>query len=294
MKVIRSLVVLGLIGGAAGWVLTAPQPLPASALEGLTGDPVRGETIFAAAGCASCHVAADAPAADLPVLAGGQRFETAFGTFVAPNISPSPEGVGDWTDLELVSATMTGVSPEGAHFFPAFPYDAYSKAEPQDMLDLVAYLRTLPADATPSGAHELGFPFNIRRAVGGWKLLFASDQWVLADAPTPQVERGRYLVEALGHCAECHTPRNALGGLNRSDWLAGGPNPDGEGTIPNITPGKLTWTENDIAYYLETGFTPDFDSVGGSMAHVVRNTARLMPEDRLAIAAYLKAVPAVE
>jgi mono/diheme cytochrome c family protein len=162
------------------------------------------------------------------------------------------------------------------------------------MLDLVAYLRTLPADATPSGAHELGFPFNIRRAVGGWKLLFASDQWVLADAPTPQVERGRYLVEALGHCAECHTPRNALGGLNRSDWLAGGPNPDGEGTIPNITPGKLTWTENDIAYYLETGFTPDFDSVGGSMAHVVRNTARLTPEDRLAIAAYLKAVPAVE
>ncbi|NCO87460.1 MAG: cytochrome c, partial [Rhodobacterales bacterium] len=135
-------------------------------------------------------------------------------------------------------------------------------------------------------------PFNIRRAVGLWKVLFRSDAFVVTGALTPQQARGRYLAEALGHCGECHTPRNALGGLDRTRWLAGAPNPSGEGRIPDITPGRLQWTEAGIAEYLKSGFTPDFDTAGGEMAEVVRNTARLTDADRAAIAAYLKIVPA--
>ena len=130
--------------------------------------------------------------------------------------------------------------------------------------------------------------------MGGWKLLFRSDNWVLAEAATPQIERGRYLVESLGHCGECHTPRNMLGGLDRSRWMAGADNPSGEGGIPGIAPGALNWSESEIAYFLESGFTPEFDTAGGEMAEVIRNTSRLSPEDRAAIAAYLKAIPAVE
>ena len=169
---------------------------------------------------------------------------------------------------------------------------SYARMEPGDIVSLHAFMATLPASATPSQPHEVGFPFNIRRSVGGWKLLFANSDWVVDKALSPEEQRGRYLVEALGHCGECHTPRNVLGATQRGDWLAGAPDPSGKGKIPDITPGKLDWSLNDIAYYLESGLTPDFDSVGGSMAEVVTNMSQLTKEDRLAIAAYLKVVPA--
>ena len=282
-----------LLAGAVFW-LTGPDRLDPAHYAGLSGNQAAGEAVFIAAGCASCHVAPDTvPDPEAPVLAGGQAFVTAFGTFHAPNISSDPAaGVGNWSDADLLNAIMRGVSPGGAHYYPAFPYDAYAKADPQEMVDLVAYLRTLPADATPSLPHDIGFPFSIRRAVGLWKLLFRSDDWVMAEAASPEIARGRQLVEALGHCGECHTPRNALGGLDRSRWLAGAANPGGTGRIPGISPGILTWSSEEIAYYLETGFTPDFDTAGGEMAAVIRNsTARLPAGDRAAIAAYLKALP---
>lgn len=300
MKALVWLVLFALIGVGVAWVLSGPDRVDAARFAGLEGDAAAGKAVFIAAGCAACHAAPGAapgaaPDPDLPVLAGGRAFATDFGTFHAPNISADPvAGLGGWSDGDLLNAIMRGVSPGGAHYYPTLPYDAYAKASPQDMVDLVAYLRTLPADATPSLPHDVGFPFSIRRAVGLWKLMFRSDDWVLAEAATPEVERGRYLAEALGHCGECHTPRNALGGLDRSRWLAGGPSPDGEGRIPGIAPGLLSWSEGDIAYYLESGLTPDFDSAGGAMAEVIRNTSRLPPEDRAAIAAYLKAIPAVE
>lgn len=294
MRALLAVLVLVLLGAGVAWWLTAPDPVPSAELDGLVGDAGRGRVLFAAAGCAGCHVAPDSAATDAPVLSGGQAFLSDFGTFHAPNISPSAEGIGDWTDAEIINAAARGVSPSGQHYYPAFPYTSYVNADLQDLADIVAHIRTLPPSDVASLPHDVPFPFNVRRSLGGWKLLFLDESWVLDGDLDPSVERGRYLVEALGHCGECHTPRNALGGLRRDQWLAGAPDPAGDGRIPNITPAALDWSEAEIAAMLQSGFTPEFDTVGGSMAEVVRNTAQLADEDRLAIAAYLKAVPGVE
>lgn len=295
MRIMRWLVVLGLVGAGGLYVLARPNPLSAAAVENLTGDAARGEQVFWAAGCASCHMADKAEGEAQLVLSGGQRFPSDFGTFIAPNISQDPEhGIGNWSLLDLTNALTRGVSPQGEHYYPAFPYASYAKMQLQDVADLYAFLKTLPADATPSGQHELGFPFSRREAVGVWKLMFLSDDWALPGNLTPTAARGRYIAEALAHCGECHTPRNSLGGLDTARWLAGAPNPSGDGRIPNITPEALGWTAPDIVQYLTTGFTPDYDSVGGHMAHVVENMARLPESDRQAVAAYLLAVPSVQ
>lgn len=294
-KATSGLALLVVLGAGAGWVLSAPAvPMAETALAGLTGDATRGAVVFAVAGCASCHAAPDAAYSLSPVLAGGQTFASDFGTFIAPNISPDPvNGIGAWSDAEIINAAQQGVTPDGRHLYPAFPYVSYGKASLQDMLDLVTFWRTLPTADTPSQPHQVGFPFSIRRAVGLWKVLFDTSDFVVQGDLTPEQIRGRYLVEALGHCAECHTPRNILGGLDSSHWLGGAPNPSGDGRIPNITPGRLTWSESDIAEFLKSGFTPEFDTAGGEMAEVVRNTGQLSDADRAAIAAYLKIVPAI-
>jgi mono/diheme cytochrome c family protein len=289
----RLLLVVVVLGLAGLMLITRPVTSDPADFAGVTGDPLRGEAVFRASGCAACHAAPGAEGAAKLVLAGGLPFRTAFGTFHAPNISSDPEqGIGGWSVADLDSAMRHGTSPTGEHYYPAFPYTSYIHATRQDVADLHAYLLTLPPSASPSLPHQLGFPFDQRWLLGGWKLLYLSPDWVVAGDLTPAETRGRYLVEGLGHCAECHTPRNALGGRDTGRWLAGGPNPDGPGTIPNITPGALTWSEADIVNYLTTGFTPEYDSVGGSMADVVENMALLPPEDRAAIAAYLKRVPA--
>lgn len=287
--------VCALVGAAAGWLLTRPAPLDPEFGADLTGDPDAGALVFAAGGCVSCHAVPEAEAEEKLILAGGLAFPSDFGTFYAPNISSDPDaGIGGWSLPEFARALQAGVSPEGQHYYPAFPYTAYTHMTPQDVTNLWAYMQSLPADATPSKPHDVGFPFNIRRSLGGWKMLFASDDYVLTGDLSDQVQRGRYLVEGLAHCGECHTPRNALGGLDRSAWLGGAPNPSGKGRIPNITPGVLEWSEADIVEYLTSGFTPDFDSAGGEMAEVVSNMAQLPDADRAAIAAYLKAVAAVD
>lgn len=293
-RLLLSAAALAALGGAVFWVVTMPDPLTGADVAGLQGDAARGEAVFWAAGCASCHMAPDAKGAEELVLAGGQRFASPFGTFLAPNISPDPvQGIGGWTLQDFAGAVMRGVSPDGSHYFPAFPYNAYNKMEMADLADLKAFMDTLPASSAPSQAHEVPFPFNIRRSLGGWKFLFENRDWVLAGDLPPAETRGRYIVEALAHCGECHTPRNALGGLQRDQWLAGAADPSGKGRIPNITPAKLEWSEDEIAEYLTSGFTPAFDSVGGHMVHVVENMARLPESDRAAVAAYLKRVPAI-
>lgn len=290
------LIGLAVVGLAVFWVVTRPHPRDMGPYAGLTGDKVHGAQVFWASGCASCHMAPKAEGDAQLVLAGGQKFATQFGTFYAPNISPDPEnGIGGWDIATFVHSIQDGITPEGAHTYPAMPYNDYSHMVPQDVVDLKAFLDGLPQSATPSVDHAVAFPFNIRRTLGGWKLLFGTAGWVMPDAvaTTPQLQRGRYIVEAMAHCGECHTPRNLLGGLRKSAWLSGAPLPDGPGKVPNITPAKLDWKDADIAAYLKTGFTPDFDVVGGSMAHVVQNLARLPDADVAAIVAYLKATPAV-
>lgn len=288
----RPLLWIGLVGLGVAFFVTQPRTLPDTFLAApdgtgeLQGDPDNGAFVFASAGCSSCHTGDAAQA-----LAGGKAFVSDFGTFYAPNISTHPtEGIGSWSRSELANAIVAGVSPDGAHYYPAFPYTSYNKMTAQDVADLIEHLRSLPADATPSRPHDVSFPFNIRRSIGGWKLLFASENWVMQGDLDATLERGRYLVEATGHCAECHTPRNALGALNKGQWMRGAPNPSGEGRIPSIHPDDLGWSAQDIAIYLDSGFTPDFDTVGGSMADVVDNTAKLTADDRDAIAAYLTAL----
>ncbi|SFQ54717.1 Cytochrome c, mono-and diheme variants [Roseivivax halotolerans] len=291
-KALAPLAILLLIAGGALW-LTQPATVDAAEYDDLTGDPERGETVFIAAGCASCHYAPGAEDEARLILSGGQSFETEFGTFRAPNISPSPEaGIGNWMLAEFASAVTLGTAPDGSHYYPAFPYTAYTRLAPQDVADLWTHMQTLPASDAASEPHDLRFPYSIRASLGGWKALYLSDDWVMQDPEDETLERGRQLVEALAHCGECHTPRDALGGLDTSRWLSGAPNPSGDGQIPGISPSELDWSETDIAYYLETGFTPDYDSVGGHMVPVVNNFAQLPESDRQAVAAYLKALPA--
>ncbi|MEI6098939.1 MAG: cytochrome c [Alphaproteobacteria bacterium] len=295
-RMVTGLAGLAVLCLGAASVLTMTHPRDMGPFSGLTGDKVHGEQVFWASGCASCHMAPKAEGDAQLVLAGGQAFATQFGTFHAPNISPDPDqGIGGWDIATFVHSIQDGISPEGEHVYPAMPFSAYSHMVPQDVVDLKAFLDGLPPSATASVDHDLAFPYNIRRTLGIWKLLFAKQDWVMPDsvATSPQLQRGRYIVEAMAHCGECHTPRNALGGLNRAAWLSGAPLPDGPGRVPNITPAKLTWSDTDIAAYLSTGFTPDFDVVGGSMAHVVANMGKLPETDVAAIVAYLKATPAV-
>lgn len=288
---IKLLALCAVLGAGGAWVLTRPATLPVDFAAGHVPDSANGALVFAAAGCASCHAAPDATGDAKLTLAGGYSFASDFGTFYAPNISPAPQGIGGWTLPDFARAITKGVSPQGQHYYPAFPYTAYSHMTDGDVADLFVYMQGLPASDTASKAHDVGFPFNIRRALGLWKVMFGDDDFVLTEAATPTLERGRYLVEALAHCGECHTPRNALGGLDRSAWLSGAPNPSGKGRIPDITPAGLDWSESDLVYYFESGFTPDYDSAGGSMAAVVNNLAQLPESDRVAIAAYLKALP---
>ncbi len=295
MRLIRYLILLVLVGAAVFWYVTRPDMVVEADVAGLSGNAIRGEAVFWATGCASCHMAKDAKGDAQLLLSGGQRFVTEFGTFLAPNISSDPEqGIGDWTLLALANAITKGVSPWDTHYYPALPYASYTKLALQDVADLHSFLGTLPASTSPSQPHEVGFPFSWRRILGGWKFLFVSRDWVVAGDLTPPQRRGRYLVEAMAHCGECHTPRNALGGMDKGRWLAGVTDSSGKEVFPNITPAALEWSEPEIVEYLTTGFTPDYDSVGGEMTHVVENMARLPESDRAAIAAYLKLVPPVE
>ena len=193
---------------------------------------------------------------------------------------------------------LHGVSPEGEHYYPAFPYVSYSRMLVEDVVDLKAYLDTLPLSDRANEAHDLPFPFSIRRGLGIWKRLYLDGRAVIALPDADELTlRGRYLVEGPGHCAECHTPRNLLGGFVRGKWLAGAPNPDGDGRIPNITPhksGLAKWETVDIVEYLSSGFMPDYDVVGSSMAEVVDNTAHLSETDRTAIAQYLQRIPGID
>jgi len=296
---VRRIFPLVLLAGVAAlgvfWWLSAPPVRWAPGTIAYTPSPQNGEIIFNAGGCSSCHAVPNQP--DRTRLGGGLAIPSPFGTFYAPNISQDPtNGIGRWSEADFVNAVKKGISPEGEHYFPAFPYTSYSHATVQDVRDLFAYLKTLPAVPGKVRDHDLPFPFNIRRNVGIWKLLFMDGRLFVPDqARSPSWNRGAYLVNSFGHCAECHSPRNFLGGIIASQRFAGGPDPDGKGWVPNITrKGLSDWSDKDIAYFLESGMTPDGDSAGGSMVAVIKNTSQLPAADRAAIAEYVKQLAPVE
>jgi mono/diheme cytochrome c family protein len=302
MKRALSAIVLLLIAGALGfWILTAPATWAALRGDGALaatrpGDAARGERLFYAGGCSSCHAVPGQE--DKTKLGGGLALTSPFGTFHVPNISSdAKDGIGAWSDADFIRAMREGLSPDGRHYYPAFPYTSYQRMSPDDLADLHAFLKTLPAVQGRVPDHELHFPFNIRRTVGVWKLLFLDGKQFRPDpAKDPEWNAGAYLVEGPGHCGECHTPRNALGAMKPSMAYAGGPDPEGKGWVPNITPdptGIGSWSKSDIAELLKSGFTPEYDAVGGSMAPVVRNTGHLTDADRAGMAAFLKSVPPI-
>jgi mono/diheme cytochrome c family protein len=294
-KLVILIVILAAIGAAAFWFLTIPQAVPASALGPHKVDLANGKEVFFAAGCETCH--ATPKQDDKTRLGGGLALATEFGTFYVPNISSDPhDGIGGWSEAQFLSAVTRGTSPSGQHLYPALPYTTYAHAKIGDLRDMFAYIKTLPKVPGKVRDHDLRFPFNVRRGIGLWKLVNLDTTPIASDASKPAAwNRGNYLVNALAHCAECHSPRDAFGGLVESQRFAGGPTPDGKGWVPNITQkGIGSWSEKDIAYMLETGTTPEGDSVGGEMEAVVSGTAELSEADRAAIAAYIKSLPPVD
>ena len=275
-----------------------PRAAPALEPDPSSPDPAaRGAYILRAAGCATCHTDVANGGA---FLAGGRMLSSPWGAIAVPNITPDPEtGIGGWSDEDFIRALRDGKSPTGSTYYPAFPYTAYTGMRREDMLDLKAFLDTVEPVAAPNKPHELRFPFSVRLFLHPWRWLFFDREPDAAD-PTQdeRLARGRYLVETLGHCAECHTPRNMMGSLKRGPHLAGSRYGPGGLTVPNITPDTETgigsWSEVDLAFFLRTGFTPYGDDVQGEMREAIDDGLRHLTQDDLeAMAAYLKALPAI-
>ena len=293
---VAALVILAAAGGAVAWALSAPRAAfdlaQAAALE-KGGDAARGKLIFDAGDCASCHSSPGQP--DRLRLGGGLALGSPFGTFFPPNISPDPrDGIGRWRTIDLANALMSGVSPAGRHYYPALPYTSYARMRIQDVQDLMAYVRTLAPVKGRAPQHDLPFPFSIRRLVGFWKLLYLDRTPINTDpVHDPEWNRGRYLVEAVAHCAECHSARNLANAIKESSRFAGGCDQEGAGYVPNITPAGIGgWSRDDLSRVLTDGHTPGLRRIGSSMADVVTNTAALPLSDRTAIATYILALPA--
>ncbi len=256
----------------------------------------RGAYIFAAAGCKGCHTAKNGP-----TLAGGRELETPFGTFYGPNITADPQhGIGAWTDEDFIRALRQGVSPDGSDYYPVFPYTSFTRMTDRDMLDLKAYIFSLPPDPSPDRDHELAPHVRFRPLLAPWKILNLHQGTEPPDPDqSPAWNRGRYLIRATGHCGECHTPRGLDGATLGDMFLAGAEDgPDGD-SVPNITPHPETgigrWSRLDLEFLLKIGMMPDGDFAGGAMGEVVdETTSQLTDEDRAAMVEYLMGVAAVE
>jgi mono/diheme cytochrome c family protein len=265
------------------WVVV-PLRVPAPSMSATPPDIDRGAYLVQAAGCISCHIDEDAA----PALAGGRELHSPFGTFVVPNITPDPEtGIGGWTVDQLVSAIRFGRSPEGHTYFPAFPYRSYRGMTESDARDIAAWLLAQAPASRPTAEHELAFPTWLGRlAMPGWNRL--ADWLATEPAPPtdPQIARGAYLARDLGHCGECHTPRNWLGIPDSSREFAGAPLVEGEASAID-TEALEGWSDEDFAFFLFLGLKPDDEYVGGEMEPVIEyNTGPLTEEDRLALAAF--------
>ncbi|HZB62181.1 MAG TPA: cytochrome c [Microvirga sp.] len=300
-KAIIGLFVLAALGALGFWGLTSPAAYGLIRGDGSVTpvanrepDIENGRIQFYAGGCTSCHATPNQD--DKLRLGGGYALKSPFGTFHVPNISPhKQDGIGSWTAADFIRAMREGTSPDGRHYYPAFPYTSYQRMNAEELADLFAYMMTLQPVEGRAPGHDLPFPFNIRRGVGLWKLAFLDGKTFAPDPAKPASwNRGSYLVNGPGHCAECHSERSFAGAIIEDRRFAGGPDPEGRGTVPNITPhptGIGGWTADDLTTLLKTGETPNFDTVGGPMGSVVANTAQLTDADRQAMAEYLLSLP---
>ena len=251
----------------------------------------RGEYLVHAGGCVSCHTAPGGV-----TFAGGRALGTPFGTFYSPNITPDRDtGIGAWSDADFGRALRQGIGPDGRHYFPVFPYPSFTGITDDDARAIKAYLFSLPPAHAPDRAHDVAFPFSWRFLQVGWRLLFFDEGPFKPDPrASAAYNRGAYLVTALAHCGECHTPRNFLGAVEGGAALSGNPDgPDGQ-AVPNITPDPKTgigdWDKDDIATLLKTGETPEHAPVKGAMHEAVEDGLKyLTDDDRQAIATYLLA-----
>jgi mono/diheme cytochrome c family protein len=295
-RIFAVLLLLALVGAGLFWFLTSPDRQNPGLEPVATGAPdlTNGAVVYHAGGCAACH--ATPKQEDRNRLGGGVQLASPFGTFSVPNISPHPrDGIGAWTLGQFQRALRAGVAPDGRHYYPAFPYQSYQRLTAADIRDLFGHLKMLPPVEGRAPDHQLSFPYNLRRGMGLWKLAFLDGEAFRPDSgKSAEWNRGAYLVEAAAHCAECHSPRDFTGAIPEDRRFAGGPNPVGRGTIPNITPhetGLKDWSKADVIEVLTSGLTPLGDSVGGEMAQVVRDKSQLPQADRAAIAEYILSLP---
>jgi mono/diheme cytochrome c family protein len=283
---------------AAAIALAIGLPLWAAAASAAADDASikRGEYLFTAADCTSCHTDEKRKGA---LLAGGPPLTTPFGIFFGPNITPDPTyGIGKWNGADFSRALRRGVGHGGEYLYPVFPFPSFTHLTDKDIADIYAYLRTVKPVAQPSVPSEIKPPFGWRLLLVFWRLLY------FREGPLPPVtdksdewQRGRYLAEAVAHCQECHTPRNVLGALDDGMAYAGNPNGPDKQDAPNITSDPssaiATWSVDDVTQLLTDGQTPDFDYVGSGMGQVVKGTGALTKADRRAIAVYVKSLPPI-
>jgi mono/diheme cytochrome c family protein len=272
--------------------LAVARPVPAADADAVN----RGEYLFTAADCTSCHTDVKHKG---PALAGGRALVTPFGTFYGPNITPDPQfGIGNWSEAQFHRALRSGIDDDGNYLYPVFPFTSFTHLTDGDIADLYAYLMAQKPAAQGSKPHEIPLLFRWRLALWFWRILFFSEG-PLAPVPSQNSEgnRGRYLAEAVAHCQECHTPRNFLGALEESSAYSGNPKGPDKQNAPNITSDADTgigkWSVDDVATLLDSGQTPDFDYVGSGMAETVKGTAHLTLADRHAIAVYIKSLPPI-
>lgn len=256
----------------------------------------RGKYVFGAAGGCGCHTEPKGP-----LNAGGRRYDGPFGTVYSSNITPDRQtGIGAWTDEQIITAIRLGRRPNGERLIPVHPYMVFNGMAEEDLRALVAYLRTVPPMNRPNRSKQITVPLFESVFLPAWLAAFAAKETPPPTAPTSGLARGEYLVRAVGHCGECHTPRGVTHATDNSRFLAGNPKgPDGD-PVPNITPDKdtgLGWSEEEIANFLVSGNKPDGDMAGGLMGEVIQGTSAgykdLSKADRLAIARYLKTIPPI-
>jgi mono/diheme cytochrome c family protein len=301
MKRFLTVVVFVILIGAVAYVVLNRTDSAAGAAPAIAGAPAtdeilaRGEYLTKAADCVACHTVPDSGRP----FAGGVAFKLPFGTIYSSNITADPTtGIGDWSDADFVRAVRDGVGKDGKHLYPAFPYTSYTKLSRSDVLAIKAYLGSLPPIRQANRANDLAFPFNQRWAMGFWNAAFFKDRRFVASASrSPEWNSGAYLATALGHCGECHTPRNLGFGLERGKELAG---EELQGwRAYNITPdpkyGIGAWSDAQITRYLQTGFADGHASASGPMGEAVSHSLQfLKSEDVAALVTYLRSVPARE